>query len=385
MKCTLRHILWMVSVFCLALIQTACNKAVGFMDKPSSDEGSVMLVLNTEIIGSLYAGETESGRDKMHTLRIVILHPDGTVEHNQFMDFGDGMLSECTRFIQVKQNETKTIYLIANERSVHDGLHNTLDEFTVGTDGFKDAIDGQSFSPDYLKPIPMSSVYEVEIKDESRKECQFYLVRAATKFTFRFTNMRSGFVTLNSVTVSDIADKTYLMSHKKNLTMKFQEEDGGETELFWIDWLKKISDESQLNPDDKELADKRGWIQDYDIPEETTSGQVIVKAPDDFQIPGLAYDMGVPKPGRKVYPTFYLPESKDLKNSQEMYGEQEYTMILSLTDDKNETKNFTCLFDNLKALFRNTHVVVDVTFLEKGIQVDVIPYSEVVLKPEFGL
>ena len=58
MKCTLRHILWMVSMFCLALIQTACNKAVGFMDKPSSDEGSVMLVLNTEIIGSLYCYPT---------------------------------------------------------------------------------------------------------------------------------------------------------------------------------------------------------------------------------------------------------------------------------------------------------------------------------------
>ena len=46
---------------------------------------------------------------------------------------------------------------------------------------------------------------------------------------------------------------------------------------------------------------------------------------------------------------------------------------------------FSRPFGNLKALFRNTHVVVDATFQEKEVQVDVIPYSEVILEPEFGL
>ena len=46
---------------------------------------------------------------------------------------------------------------------------------------------------------------------------------------------------------------------------------------------------------------------------------------------------------------------------------------------------FTESFPNLKALFRNTHVLVDVTFREKGIKVDVMPYSEVLLNPDFGL
>ena len=101
---------------------------------------------------------------------------------------------------------------------------------------------------------------------------------------------------------------------------------------------------------------------------------------------GLVYDMGVPKPGEAVYPVFYLPESKSLKEpGTGAYGEQAYTMAFELTDDNNAKRKFSRPFDNLKALFRNTHVVVDVTFLEKGVQVDVIPYSEVILTPEFGL
>ena len=60
-------------------------------------------------------------------------------------------------------------------------------------------------------------------------------------------------------------------------------------------------------------------------------------------------------------------------------------MRLGVADDNNMEQVFSRPFGNLKALFRNTHVVVDVTFQEKEIQVDVIPYSEVILEPEFGL
>ena len=38
------------------------------------------------------------------------------------------------------------------------------------------------------------------------------------------------------------------------------------------------------------------------------------------------------------------------------------------------------------ALFRNTHVLVDITFTEKDeVKVQVVPYAEVILEPEFGL
>lgn len=377
----------MAPVFCLVLTLGACQRKAG-ADTPSGADGTVTLVLNTEVLGALRSGADDGFPDeeKMETLRIVILHADGTVEYNRLLDFGAGLQTACTQLVKVREAETKAVYLIANEASVP-GLDNMeLDGFAAGDAGFGEKVGNLSFVPDYAGPsIPMSAMYEVEVGQAS-KECRFYLVRAATKFTFRFKNMRSGPVTVNSIAVSDIAGHTYLMPRKKSPTMRFREADGSESELFWITWLKRVSDESQRNPDDRELADKRGWILDYDIPAGTVSDRVTVPAPDNFRVAGFAYDMGVPKPGTAVYPAFYLPESKSLKApGGNPDGEQAYTMTFRLTDDNNMEQVFSRPFGNLKALFRNTHVVVDATFQEKEVQVDVIPYSEVILEPEFGL
>ena len=83
--------------------------------------------------------------------------------------------------------------------------------------------------------------------------------------------------------------------------------------------------------------------------------------------------------------SFYLPESKDLIEPTETYGEQRYKMTLGLTDEHDEQKSFNFAFDNLKALFRNTNAVIDIIMYDRKVVVDVIPYSEVVLEPEFGL
>ncbi len=388
MKRFSHHIIKLASACCLIAAAPACStREAGLADEPQRDEGRVRLGLTAEILGEARSGEAAGlpDNEKMHTLRIVILHPDGTVEHNQFIDFGHGMFSEYTQVMEVQKNEKKTIYLIANETSISTDLHAALGTYTAGKNDFKNAVDDLVFTPDYTQPLPMSSKYEVEIREEAQKECRFYLVHAAAKFTFRFINKREGAVAVNSVAVAEIAEKSYLLPRKIAPTMKFQETEGGIVEeLYWIEWLKKVSDEAQQNPDDKELADKRGWIQDYDIPP-TTHRTAVMEAPQGFRVAGLTYDMGVPKPGLATYPAFYLPESKDLKDSSNPYGEQEYTLTLHVTDANNEKKTFSRPFDNLKALFRNTHVAVDITFLEKDIQVDVTPYSEVVLEPEFGL
>lgn len=164
-------------------------------------------------------------------------------------------------------------------------------------------------------------------------------------------------------------------------------------QFFWVDWMKKVADESQKHPEDVTLADRRGWIQDYDIPSGQTHEAVIVRSPT--LVPGLTYHVNeAPTPGEKMFPVFYLPESKNLKDGTQEYGEQAYTMTLHLTEKNLEGETgaseekevlFTRLFPNLKALFRNTHILVDVTFWEEGVKVDVIPYSEVVLNPDFGL
>lgn len=369
MYCTIRHILSLASIACLLML-SACGRGgdTVFMDDEavSTEEGMVTLVLNTDVIGMTRAGVADvPDNEKMKTLRIVILHPDGTVEHNRFIDFESVQTQSNIQLFEVKRLEKKTIYLLANEESVG-GLPN-LDAYTAGTAGFKAAVDDFHFVPTFTHdtPIPMSSVYEIETGvGSSRIERQLYLVRAATKFTFRFTNLWSYDMKVTGLTVNRIADRMYLMPHKQNpgTPLPFLENDGSTTTHYWVDWLKKVSDETQQYPDDKTLADWRGWINDYDIPGTAVQAKRDI-TPASFTVP--KYNNSTP--GEAEF-YLYLPESKNLISAAEPYGEQAYTMDFTFTytqNNRTRTKTFSGeAFDNLRALFRNTHVVVDVALIQ---------------------
>lgn len=381
MKEILRHIVWMTILVSWALLSASCRGGeVSYTDEVQLDDDTAILVLRTGLLDQTRASDrvndaVDNSVEYMYTLRIVILHENGTVEHNMYIDFGEIPQTECYRIFKVTRNETKKIYLIANEENASTDLHEQLETLTTGNTTFASIVDNFVFIPDYKNPIPMSSVYDVPVKAENLVEREFYLVRAATKFAFRFTNKRKSKVSIDAIHISDIAGATYLIPHKREpLFMSFDDES-----LYWINWLKKVADESQQSPDDVELADKRGWIQAYDIPSETSHQEVTVNGP--LEVPSMTGD----QPGKAVFPVFYLPESKKLKAGSATYGEQEYTLKLDMSENGKEL-SFTKTFPNLKALFRNTHVLVDITFTEKDeVKVQVVPYAEVILEPEFGL
>jgi hypothetical protein len=381
MKEILRHIVWMTILVSWALLSASCRGGeVSYTDEVQPDDDTAILVLRTGLLDQTRASDrvndaVDNSVEYMYTLRIVILHENGTVEHNMYIDFGEIPQTECYRIFKVTRNETKKIYLIANEENASTDLHEQLETLTTGNTTFASIVDNFVFIPDYKNPIPMSSVYDVPVKAENLVEREFYLVRAATKFAFRFTNKRKSKVSIDAIHISDIAGATYLIPHKREpLFMSFDDES-----LYWINWLKKVADESQQSPDDVELADKRGWIQAYDIPSETSHQEVTVNGP--LEVPSMTGD----QPGKAVFPVFYLPESKKLKAGLATYGEQEYTLKLDMSENGKEL-SFTKTFPNLKALFRNTHVLVDITFTEKDeVKVQVVPYAEVILEPEFGL
>jgi len=381
MKEILRHIVWMTILVSCALLSASCRGGeVSYTDEVQPDDDTAILVLRTGLLDQTRASDrvndaVDNPVEYMYTLRIVILHENGTVEHNMYIDFGEIPQTECYRIFKVTRNETKKIYLIANEENASTDLHEQLETLTTGNTTFASIVDNFVFIPDYKNPIPMSSVYDVPVKAENLVEREFYLVRAATKFAFRFTNKRKSKVSIDAIHISDIAGATYLIPHKREpLFMSFDDES-----LYWINWLKKVADESQQSPDDVELADKRGWIQAYDIPSETSHQEVTVNGP--LEVPSMTGD----QPGKAVFPVFYLPESKKLKAGSATYGEQEYTLKLDMSENGKEL-SFTKTFPNLEALFRNTHVLVDITFTEKDeVKVQVVPYAEVILEPEFGL
>lgn len=381
MKEILRHIVWMTILVSWALLSVSCRGGeVSYTDEVQPDDDTAILVLRTGLLDQTRASDrvndaVDNPVEYMYTLRIVILHENGTVEHNMYIDFGEIPQTECYRIFKVTRNETKKIYLIANEENASTDLHEQLETLTTGNTTFASIVDNFVFIPDYKNPIPMSSVYDVPVKAENLVEREFYLVRAATKFAFRFTNKRKSKVNIDAIHISDIAGATYLIPHKREpLFMSFDDES-----LYWINWLKKVADESQQSPDDVELADRRGWIQAYDIPSETSHQEVTVNG--SLEVPSMTGD----QPGKAVFPVFYLPESKKLKAGSATYGEQEYTLKLDMSENGKEL-SFTKTFPNLKALFRNTHVLVDITFTEKDeVKVQVVPYAEVILEPEFGL
>lgn len=377
-------------VVCLAAFtlpfMVACRREESLPD----NDAEVTLYLNIGPIGQTRAGTAGlPDNEKMHSVRVIVLHNDGKVEHNRHFSL-ENALAEKTILLKVTPNEKKKIFLFANEKSVSsvegvtvEGENKTLTAFfnsyTEGMSGFEDEVNELYFAPDYSveEPIPMSSMYEIDFK-EGREDYQFYLVRVATKFTVNFFNWRGEEVTVENFSIESHADKNFLMAHV-NSYPDTQNPETNQKYPTWIDWLKAVSDAS--NEDSDAATNRFGWLTDYELPEQSTTtiythGKVTVGKPTvDIDNPDNS------KPGvASVVPVFYLPESKNLKAGT---TDQEYTLTLDIAG---RAEPFVCKLDKLKALFRNTHLVVNITMYNSNeIVVDVIPYSEVNLEPEFGL
>ena len=374
-------------VICLAALTLPLMVACSSQEESLLEEISeATLYLNIEPVGLTRAGiATLPDNEKMHNVRVIVLHENGTVEHNRYYAL-EGSQVQKFILLKVTPNEKKKIYLFANEESVSAmegvaGVNSTLTAFfnnyTEGMPGFEAAVSNLYFAPDYSggKPIPMSSMYEIDFPEKGVVEETFYVVRVATKFTVNFMNWRGEEVTVNNFSIESHADKNFLMAHVNNYPYNNEYS-------TWIDWLKAVSDAS--NENSNEATNKFGWLTDYELPErtETTTyihGKVTVGKPTvdidypDKSKPGTASDV----------PVFYLPESKNLKVGATTDGEQEYTLKINIAG---RDEPFVRKLDNLETLFRNTHFVVNITMYNSNeIVVDVIPYSEVNLEPEFGL
>ena len=376
-----------LAAFALPFMVTCCSQEESLPE----DISEATLYLNIEPVGLTRAGTaTLPDNEKMHSVRVVVLDKNMTIEHNKYYGLED---AQDRKFItlKVKPNEKKMIYLFANEESVSSvggviipgggtALAAFFNSYKVGDSNFNVEVDKLYFTPDYTNgnPIPMSSMYEIDIPEKGVIEETFYVVRVATKFTVNFKNWRGEEVTVENFTIASHADKNFLMAHV-NSYPDTQNHETNQKYPTWIDWLKAVSDASNVDSD--AATEEFGWLTDYELPEQSTAtiythGKVTVGKPTvdidnpDNSEPGVA----------NVVPVFYLPESKNLKAGA---TEQEYILTIKIAG---RAEPFVCKLDKLKALFRNTHLVVNITMYNSNeIVVDVIPYSEVILEPEFGL
>lgn len=152
-------------------------------------------------------------------------------------------------------------------------------------------------------------------------------------------------------------------------------------EKDWINWMGYEANASQSGTDNK-------WLTDYEVP---TSATATAKVTTSLEIP--AATDAQPSPSAEASNAIYLPESKTVKDSNDPLQLQEYSITVHTKEQaaggtEEEEKTYPSkTLPHLASLFRNTHVVVGFIFTNHSIEceVDVIPYSEVILDPIFGL
>lgn len=368
---------WM-SVFLLPFISAGCIEEY----PPSTEQMETGMYLNISTIGHTRANTSDlSDNEKMNSLRVILLHPDGTVEHNIHYSLVSSDCDVKRILLKVKPAEHKKLFLFANEESVAsvaaDGLEGSpsltdlFNSYTEGAAGFEEIVSTLHFEPDYSdgKPIPMSADYDIVIPEKGNYENSFYVVRVATKFTVNFVNMRDETVKVNGLSLSSHADRNFIMAHVSDSEQNRLLFGEGNT---WIDWLKKITDNAATGDD----AEETGWLKDYDLPD--TSRTDLTFNYGSFNIGALRADPEDADniiPGKaEITPVFYIPESKNPKAGA-TDGEQEYSLTIKF---EGADEPFTNVLPNLKTLFRNTHVIVNITMYRKEIlfKVTVEPWIE---------
>ena len=403
-----RHIISMGLLLCGLLGFASCDhESLG----PSEEEdNSVFLTFHADVAGGTTRAEDETPADeKINQLLIVIVseEPAGTeegtkwaVEYNRLIESAStGVSLIGGHTFKVKAGCKKRIYLIANCKGMKDADGNLLD-FTneafaaTGSEG-KAKVDDYVFAlpSDLDNGIPMTAMHEVYIP--SRKELQkdsyelgtLYVVRAATKFSFTFTNAVTSIpksIAIKKIALDRIADKAYLMPHvNKNSDNKYWVADTDRQTPFafdasWIDWMVK---EAEKTKEDNNINQYQ-WLTDYEVPGDVQHTRFTHEWENGFPVT------------TESTTTLYLPESRNRISGNPLYL-QEYKLTLTTSEVSakegnsqfTEEKEYTATLPQLASLFRNTHVKVNVTFkdYELDCAVDVEPYWEVVLDPIFGL
>ncbi len=313
--------------------------------------------------------EAVSDGEKMQTLRIIIVRPDGTVEHNRYYDFHQVPTTYfATAQFEVVGGETKKVYLFANENTKFNSGRKVANydfaAIKVGEQFPTNDITGKDIETDETSlievndaltqmalPLFMSECHSVIVPEKKDKNVELIIVRAAVKFTFRIINTSNEPLALNQLTISKLARREYLLP--KDVVYATEPSEDGTT-ITYIESYKVPM------PGNNEHYNFKATFADKTVPAKSATGSN----------------------GEVVLDPIYLLESN--YNDDSSTEGRNYKISLTVGDETYENG----YFNNLTALPRNTHVVVDVTLNDKLTGLDcvvrVYPYGEYWLDPEFG-
>jgi|GEM_PF-492405 hypothetical protein len=490
MKLQHRHIIGLCLLCVFLLGFASCINESFDLPHDEEEENSIYLTFHTAVAGVSTRADEIPDDARINQLLVVIVSenniseeeniPEGggasegetgnagkrwVVEHSRLVkgvsNIGLPLTDEYT--FKVRAGCRKRIYLLANCAGLKDGRGEKLDlgnssfipQTSSGASGketgnapiddfvfnLSDAEGGYQYDP--VSGIPMTAMYEIEIpdrkdigKDEFSVPTSLYVVRAATKFSFNFTNRssrRNITVTGFSLTKA-VEDRMYLMPHVNknkegrywvvnsacNSSIPLPETDTPDanhkvTEWDWIHWM--VAEAGKTEKGDN--IDQYQWLTDYDIPaidvsrgeSGEESSRVKVNFKNSVTVPAKSAG-SAGEPVSVPSESAYLPESRTLKTIGTEEGGtvgsgtvafdlklQEYELTVytketfldepeyGTAQQREVEREYSAGLEHLASLFRNTHVKVNVCFKDYTLdwEVDVEPYWEVELDPVFGL
>lgn len=378
------------------------------------DKNKVVLHLNIQSLASSASGNPT---EKIKSLRVVIIGkgenesvPD-TVECNRLVAVPEMVAKDFSYVLMWNSKPgNKDIFVIANEKSVDEGITAILDGYAEEKPAkdFIEWVNGYSFSPHYT-PDGNNDIYlpytfskeDLAPREGVVNTVNAWLIPVATKFIFNFTNNRPNGIKVNGISMKYANRENYLLA--KPGDGELIKEYNGQY-LSWTDWLAEISKNSWLYPDfsgNEGYNDEVGWIVDYKLPnpedsdvytfvKENTEGEI-------FTVSGASTttEEGIETtiPGKYSTPVYYLPESANFvifgadqqEQSQsdgegqegETTSEQRFYLTMLFEDTAVPATTVPVFEDipipNLKALFRNTYVIINVTMSEGDIEL----YAEI--------
>lgn len=316
-----------------------------------------------------YIGPAHDG-EKIQTLRIVIVRPDGTIEHNRYMDF-QGSLNKAYMEVsdiafKVVGPEQKNVYLFVNENSVKEDI--TGAETKIVNYDFNTLEVGKQFPKAQIAALkislfdsydtipceerlataslPMSECHTVQMPAKDH-HVDLYVTRAAVKFTYLFDNQTSQSYSLSQLTINK-----------------------GSRLEFYMPQITYTGD-----PFTNAFS-----VENYTVPNINNNDYYIFK-----RFASDAQSLELPAGALTPMQSFYLLEGKyeDSEKVMDENGKQlNYSMSATLNGIVHES-----YFPDVPWLPRNTHVVTVITISDHDVKwtVDVYPYGEYWLNPGFGL
>lgn len=398
----IRHILLTLAATLMMAAMASCGKDDSWLVEEGAQE-VVLSVTLMDVCQHEYA-KTLPDIEKIDNYIILITDEDGKLKAKAKGSNAVYGLTILNRF-KATLPETIKVYAIANYGMVEygkDASGSTMqfESWKIG-DKVDDKIESCVFSIDTSKgKIPLFGYQEVNVKKAKAdypEPVELNMVRVATKFEFNITNNRSEDITVTDLTLRNLADRQYLKPHFKEnygvisntgkhpfyfgpITDPFATTDG---ELPWDVWLAKAVEESHEDINDENVADIRGWIMEYNTPEDANhERRSFAELKNTEDISANKYKVAA-NSGSLTLDTHYYAESAylipeslpelsqqnrtDGKSASKLIhddakGRQQYYYFsITFTDSDGKPHTFLLDFYNLRALFRNTDVKVDIT------------------------